>query len=356
MPTFSTDVGGSPMVSSLARFTVLAAVAGLVACSGSSAVNAPAPSGVQAYVTPLGEHVIRAGGVVIRFGGPRRRTQRRGWLSPAAKKRARLLYGASYDGGFVNIYPLRSTNQSPLGQLTTDLVSPQGIVVDRSHNVWVANTNAFNVLGFARGATTPFATLSDPNYFPISVAVDSNGTVYAANAESTAGPPGNVTYWKKGASSPSGTLTYANFETVTNLGIDAKNNLYVSYIPISGPPAVVEFAAGSQTGTQLPIQDATLGDITFDKSGNLVMETLQNNLGVWAPPYDTGPTRTIPAFGNEPTLEKRENKVWIAYANFSTPMIEGYNYTTGAQVGVITNGWTSSAVPYGVAVDPPDPR
>jgi hypothetical protein len=344
------------MVHSLARFAVPAAVAGLVACSGASTVNVPAPSGLQAFVTPLGEHVIRAGGEVIRFGGPRRSTHRHGWISPDAKKQPRLLYGASYDGGFVNIYPLRSTNQAPIGQLTTDLVSPQGIVVDRSHNVWVANTNAFNVLGFARGATTPFATLSDPDYYPTSIAVDGNGTVYAANAESTTGPPGNVTYWKKGTSTPSGTLTYADFEIVTNIGVDANNNVYVSYVPTSGPPAVVEFPAGSQTGTPVAIQDATLGDMTFDKSGNLVMETLQNNLGVWAPPYDTGPTRTIPAFGNEPTLEKRENKVWIAYANFSDPMIEGYNYTTGAQVDVITKGWTSTGVPYGVAVDPPDPR
>lgn len=343
------------MASSLARFIVLAAVAGLVGCSGTTAVNAPAPSSVQASVTPLGEHVIRAGAEVVRFGGPSRHAQRRSWISPEARKQAHLLYGASYDGGFINIYPLRSSNQSPIGQLTTDLVSPQGIVVDGSHDVWVANTNAFNVLGFARGATTPFATLSDPNYYPISIAVDGNGTVYAANAESTTGPPGNVTFWKKGASSPSGTLTYANFEIVTNIGVDASNNVYVSYLPTSGGPSMVEFAAGSQTGTPIAIQDANLGDMTFDKSGNLVMETLANTLGVWAPPYTSGPTRTIPAFGNEPTLQKRERKVWIAYANFSTPMLESYDYTTGAQVDVVTKGWTSTGVPYGVAVDPPAP-
>jgi hypothetical protein len=31
-------------------------------------------------------------------------------LSPAAKKQARLLYGASYGGGLVKIYPLRSVS------------------------------------------------------------------------------------------------------------------------------------------------------------------------------------------------------------------------------------------------------
>jgi hypothetical protein len=115
---------------------------------------------------------------------------------------------------------------------------------------------------------------------------------------------------------------------------------------------MVKFPAGSQTGQPVAIQDANLGDLTFDASQNLVMETLSNTLGVWAPPYTSGPTRTIPAFGNEPTLDKREHKVWIAYANFSTPMVEGYDYATGTQVDVITNGWTTSAVPYGVALAP----
>jgi hypothetical protein len=86
------------------------------------------------------------------------------------------------------------------------------------------------------------------------------------------------------------------------------------------------------------------------------METLSNVLGVWAPPYTSGPTRTIPAFGNEPTFNRNESKVYIAYANNSTPMIEGYNYLTGKLVDTITNGWTSTAIPYGVAIDPPAPR
>jgi hypothetical protein len=54
------------------------------------------------------EHGERAGAVGrASVGYAARRTIR---LWPAAKKRARLLYGASYDGGFVNIYPLRSVS------------------------------------------------------------------------------------------------------------------------------------------------------------------------------------------------------------------------------------------------------
>jgi len=333
----------------LARFATLASVAVLAACSSAPSPYAPASS-------QLAPHVIRFGGQVVRFGDASQGSAPgHGWISPAAKKRS-LLYASSYDGGYINIYPEGGNNQQPIGKLTSGLVSPQGLIVDRRDRLWVANTNAFNVVAFKRGATAPFTTLSDPNYFPISVAVDGHGTVYAANAEATTGPPGNVTVWAKGHTSPTGTLTYSNFNIVIGVGVDAQNDVYVSYIPTSGPPAMVKFPAGSQTGQPVAIQDANLGDLTFDASQNLVMETLSNTLGVWAPPYTSGPTRTIPAFGNEPTLDKREHKVWIAYANFSTPMVEGYDYATGTQVDVITNGWTTSAVPYGVALAPAHAR
>lgn len=324
------------------RLTAFSAAAALCACSAAGAppVNAPASS-----------EYLRVAAQTIRFGD---RTHpnpaRRSWISPAAMHGA-VIYGASYDGGLINIYSLQGTNQTPIGEITA--TSPQGLAVDKHHQLWAANTNAFNVLGFKRGKTTAFATLNDPDYYPISVAVDSHGTVFAANAESTTGPPGNVTFWKEGSTSASGTLTFSNFEIVTNIGIDANDNVYVSYVPVSGPPAVVEFPAGSTTGQQVNIGDANLSDITFDKKQNLVMETLANTLGVWAPPYDSTPERTIPAFGNEPTFDKHENSVWIAYANFSNPMIEGYDYKTGKHIDTITAGWTSTAVPYGVAIDPP---
>ncbi len=339
----------------LARLASLGAIAALAACSNAAQPVTPANSAaVRAQVLPSGERVVHIGGELIRFGGNARHAAKRGWISSAAGKRA-LLYGSSYDGGFINIYPEAGNNQQPVGQLTSGLVSPQGLFVDKHQRLWAANTNAFNVVGFKRGATTPFATLSDPNYYPISVAVDKNGTVYAANAESTTGPPGNVTVWTKGSTNPTATLTYGNFLIVTGVGVDASNNVYVSYIPTSGPPAMVVFPAGSQTGQPLNIADANLADMTFDSDQNLVMETLSNTLGIWAPPYTSGPARTIPPFGNEPTLNRRDKKVWIAYANYSTPMIEGYDYATGNLVDTIRSGFTTTAIPYGVAVDPRSP-
>jgi hypothetical protein len=35
-------------------------------------------------------------------------------------------------------------------------------------------------------------------------------------------------------------------------------------------------------------------------------------------------------------------------------MIEGYDYSTGALLDTITAGFTTAAIPYGVALDPPE--
>ena len=333
---------------------VVAVAAALAACSGGPSVtSAPSMGSPLAQVSTIrGEHVVRAGTQIFRFGGKIRNVRRHhSWISSAAAKQP-LLYGSSYDGGFVNIYAEKGQNQSPIGQLTDGLLSPQGMTVDAKHRLWVANTNAFTVVAFNRGSTTPLITLNDPNFYPLEVAVDKSGTVYAANAESTTGPPGNVTVWAKGSTNPTATLTYPDFLIVLGVGVDAGNNVYVSYIPTSGPPSIVEFPSGSQTGQPVAVQDASEGEMAFDSSADLVMEALQNSLGVWAPPYTGSPARTIPAFGNEPTLNRREHKVWIAYANYSTPHILGYNYISGKLVDTIASGWSDTAIPYGVAVDP----
>lgn len=339
------------------RFAILAAVTGLAACSSGtqSAPTANVPS-VQISTLPSGEHVVRLGSHVIRYGGPRRAVStRRGWISLDAKRK-QLLYGSSYNGGFVNIYKAGGNNQQPIGQLTSGLVSPQGMVVDRKHRLWVANTNGFTIEVFKRGATAPYKTLSNPGYYAISVAVDSHGTVYAANAAGGSGQKGNVTVWANGSTSPTGYLTYSNFNVCSGVGVDKNDNVYVSYVPTSGPPTVVEFPAGSQNGAPLGIGSPGLSNITFDSSGNLVMETLYGTLGIWAPPYTSGPARTINALGNSPTINKTDKKIWIAYANPTNGMIEGYNYTSGALVDTITAGFNDAGYPQGVAVDPQVPQ
>ena len=337
-------------------FRFLASAGAAAALAACSTTATPAPTSAVTSSTMTQQHLFRGAADSVRYGPPNHHVHAGGgWISPQGKK-GNILYGSSYDGGFINLYSSKGNDQQVEGQLTSDLVSPQGMVVDHKHQLWVANTNASNIVAFKRGATTPFTTLDDSSYYPVTVAVASDGTVYAANVVSLQGPPGNVAVYAKGSTTPTATLTYSGFFLVLGLGVDASNNLYVSYQPMSGPPGVVVFPAGSQTAQPLNLLNASDGDITFDNAGNLAMENASGGLGVWAPPYQGGPTRSIPAFGNEPTFNKKEKTVWVALADFSIPKILGYDYQSGTLVDTITNGWTqNSAIPYGVALDPAAP-
>lgn len=323
--------------------------------AGCSTAATPTSSGAGTQPVAAGRTTIRLpDGMRVAFGPYSGPASHRGggWMSPAAKSGLTgIIYGASYDGGFVNLYALHGTDQTVIGQLTNSLVSPQGIVVDGAHRVWIANTNAGNIVAFKRGETTPFRTLDDANEFPVAVAIDESGNVYAANAESTTGPPGNVVMYAPGATSPTETLTFSDFNIVLGLGIDAQGNRYVSYIGSQGP-SVVEFPKGSTTGQQLNMADLEISDIIFDDSADLLMEDGSGGLGVWPSPYQGLPSKTIPAFGNEPTLNAVEARVWVALADPNSPEILAYNMKTGDLVDTITAGFNGNALPYGVALDP----
>jgi hypothetical protein len=58
------------------------------------------------------------------------------------------------------------------------------MVVDKLHNLYVADAGNGNVLAFHRGKTTPFRTYTDTtngSQFPVDVAVSSDGVVFATN-------------------------------------------------------------------------------------------------------------------------------------------------------------------------------
>lgn len=276
--------------------------------------------------------------------------RRGGWISPNIGQTP-IIYGSSYNGGFINIYDLKGKNQTIIGQLTADLVSPQGMAVDGQHRLWVANTNAGEIVAFARGSTTPFRILQDTDEFPVAVAVDESGNVYAANAQSTTGGPGTVTVWAPGHKKPTAVLTDSDFILCLGLGVDATGDLFVTYIGNFGP-TVAEFPKGSQTGQTVSIGGFSISDIIFDDSANLIMSDNEGGVGFWPSPYNGGPRRHIPAFGNEPTFNFGETKMWVALANGDTPEMNEYDVSTGALVDTITNGFNANAWPFGVAIDP----
>ena len=73
---------------------------------------------------------------------------------------AQLVYVSDGRNNLIDIF---DRNGRQVGEITTGLNAPAGLFVDASHNLWVANGGANNVLVFPRGSTAPTQTLTDPN-------------------------------------------------------------------------------------------------------------------------------------------------------------------------------------------------
>lgn len=333
------------------RSVRLFAICAGVAIAGCS-VGGGVPAGVAALPHTGSHSIVMPNGMRVDFGPRANASVHRGggWISPKVGQTP-IVYGSSYNGGFINIYALKGKNQTVMGQLTNSLVSPQGMVVDGQHRLWVANTNAGNIVAFQRGNTTPFRILDDSGEYPVAVAIDESGNVYAANAQTTSGGNGSVTVWKRGHTEPTGTLTTSDMVLALGLGVDAQGDLFLSYIGQMGP-TVAMFPKGSQTAQTVNIIGFTISDIIFDDNNDLVMEDGSGGLGFWPAPYGGLFTNNIPAFGNEPTFTETEKKVWVALANPDTPEMNEYDVSTGALIDTITDGFNANAWPYGIAVDP----
>jgi hypothetical protein len=101
-----------------------------------------------------------------------------------------LLYISNYSTSAVKVYGWPDLTQE---QTLRGFTHQDGLCTDSKGDVFVANTNAYNVLEYAHGDAKPIATLADlPNYYPNFCAVDPvTGDLAVTNFPY--GPYGSVT-------------------------------------------------------------------------------------------------------------------------------------------------------------------
>lgn len=155
------------------------------------------------------------------------------------------------------------------GRLTiriTGLTHPQGLFVDRSENLWVANTDASNIQVFSKGSVRPIATYYEPNEFPADVTVCPDGGIYASNITD-----GSISVYSAGKPNPIRTLSDPNSTNNFFITCDAHGNVFVTF-ERRGPAAVDEYVGGVQSGLiTLPINLGYPGGIKPDDAGNLLV-------------------------------------------------------------------------------------
>jgi hypothetical protein len=202
----------------LARYAVGASAAAAILAACNSGVSQLAPTDSQTMGRPS---TLRSGGSVVVHSD-----RTRSWMDRSAKTHS-LLYVTDSGTNTVVIY---SYPKLKIVGTLTGFTNPQGDCVDKANDVWIVNTQASQLIEYAHGGTTPLATLTDPNQYPVGCSFDpTTGNLAVSNFYSTSGPPGSISIFKNASGSPTVYMP-PNFAVVYYLGYDPKGRLYLDGI------------------------------------------------------------------------------------------------------------------------------
>lgn len=99
--------------------------------------------------------------------------------------------------------------------LITGFSQPQGLGVDSTGNLYVANTNLSEIVVYKTDYKTIKETLDDSGQYPVDVKYDvRTGLIGVTNIISTSDGPGSVSFFAKGSTSPCVTVSNANWGRV----------------------------------------------------------------------------------------------------------------------------------------------
>lgn len=137
--------------------------------------------------------------------------------------------------------------------------APQGECVDRSGDVWIANTKKSEMLEYPHGSVKLLKTLPDPGEYPVGCALAPNGDLAVTNIVSVTGHKqygaGSLSIYKKASGKPKmfqdSSLLKVYFD-----GYDAGGNLFLDGENNSEAFAMAEF--NGKTFTALTLSGATI--------------------------------------------------------------------------------------------------
>ena len=251
-----------------------------------------------------------------------------------------LLYVSDAEGNFVNIYSANGSDQSPIGQIA-GFDEPQGLWVDVNQNLWVVNTNTFQIMGFHRGSGVAFKTFDDTSgQSPAGVCGNDNkNLLYAVDISGPgSGYIGNTisVFQKNGSSDPIQTFVDPNAASLTLCAVDSKGNLFVTLTNVNSYAGEVdEFPKGSTTPTVIANNLVYPIGITIDRYNAISVDDAFANgysgglVYIYDPPYTSGPAYSFPVPEGiiQTALNKQQNQIWGASSG--TLDAQQYSYPHG---------------------------
>jgi hypothetical protein len=186
------------------------------------------------------------------------------------------VYIANSRGG-VDVY---STGSNPqlVQTITAGVPRPGGIWVDKRGALYAVNvpTSSYqtSLPEYRPGASSPFRTIANGIVNCGYVAVDKHQSVYVTGVNTSSGSF-FLEIYPKGQLSPAQTLTIPHppISAVRGIAFDTTGALLVGESVYSKPGVVYRLAPGSQTFTNLNLQNAPGGDVAVDKAGTLYAGT-----------------------------------------------------------------------------------
>jgi hypothetical protein len=206
------------------------------------------------------------------------------------------------EGSGVLVYSTGS-NPTLLQTIHNGVPHAGGVWVDNNGVLYAVNlpVNSYqtSLPEYKPGASAPFRTITDGIVDCTYVAVDKLGNVYVSCVD-TANQSLSLEIYPKGQFSPAQTLTVPqppNTDVrISGLAFDSSGALLVGESVYLQPGVVYRLAPGSQTFTNLNLQNAPGGTIAVDKAGNLYAGSGSSaggqSVAVY-PPNSTSPSREI---------------------------------------------------------------
>ncbi len=173
------------------------------------------------------------------------------FVDPAALKAQIFVaeYNASGSTPVWDFNALNKNNKKPICHISAVGEGINALGVDASHELWVPqsldlNTNASDVVSFAPNCGAPGTTLVDPKGQAAAIAFASDGTRYVLDILGPSSSAGNVSIYPKGKTKPARYLTNSNIFLASGVGIDSKDNVYVSFHSAASATGILLFKGG----------------------------------------------------------------------------------------------------------------
>ena len=265
---------------------------------------------------------------------------------------------SDYNNNVISVYAGKFAGQSPCAQITSRLRSPWGLYVKPdTHDLYVANDGAKNILVFHRGKTTPYNTYADPSIQdPVDVAVAPDNTIVATNlVQANLAQDGSLSTWIGG---PNGGTFVGNFPlTDGGLGqfvtVRKDGTVYFDELPNQTNIGTLWFvscpagACGSQTQVK-GVSFSGPGGLVFDSTDDLRVNEGMGQADTFELPW-THP-RVFPLMGYPTDLAINEFEHHWFVADGLNNQAEEYAYPSGALIGIVPGNPGGGT--FGIAVDP----